>query len=124
MGISLHVQDDQGTICAAISRELVQLHKRLTGRGPKLVRTYIHEASVVVLMGDGHTPLEEGLRVAGRGREVSQARLDLFELHRDEFIEVVDRHLGRPVIGFMTGSQQEPSLIAHVFVLGGGSSVP
>jgi hypothetical protein len=40
MGISPHVQTDQGAVNAAISREVVQLHQQLTGRGPKLVRTY------------------------------------------------------------------------------------
>jgi len=33
MGHSLHMQSDQGTICATISRELEQLHKQLTGLG-------------------------------------------------------------------------------------------
>jgi uncharacterized protein YbcI len=47
---------------------------------------------------------------------VAQGRVDLLETIR-ELIEVIERHTGREVIGFMSSSQQDPDLLSFVFVL-------
>ena len=35
----------------------------------------------------------------------------------ERFKDVIENELGREVVGFMSGSQQDPDLIAEVFVL-------
>ena len=53
----------------------------------------------------------------GRQREVAQVRVDLSEDERQQFIEVIERHTGQKVAGFMSSSQQNPSLLSQVYVL-------
>jgi hypothetical protein len=36
---------------------------------------------------------------------------------RERFTAVVEHATGRPVIGFMSGNQQDPDMICEVFVL-------
>ena len=95
-----------------ITREIVRLHKDHFGRGPVTAKTHRHEDSVLVLMFEGHTPSEATLEQAGQARGVAQTRVDLSEALRQQFIEIVEKHTGRQVIGMMTGSQQEPSLLS------------
>lgn len=102
---------------AAISREIVVLLKDLTGRGPTKAKTYIHEDSVVVLLRDGHTRSEATMFAAGGSRGVAQGRVDMSETIRDPLIEVIERHTGRKVVGFMSSSQQDPDLLSFIFVL-------
>jgi len=102
---------------AAISRAIVQLHKRHFGRGPTNCKTYLHDDCVLVLMLRGHTASEGTLERAGQARGVAQTRVDISESVRQDFIDVVEQHTGRSVVGFMSSSQQEPSLLSHVYVL-------
>jgi hypothetical protein len=39
------------------------------------------------------------------------------EVMRGRFEEVIEAATGRPVIGFMSGNQQDPDMICEVFVL-------
>jgi uncharacterized protein YbcI len=102
---------------ADISREIVVLLKNLVGRGPTRSKTYIHEDCVVVLLREGHTRGEETMFEAGGGRAVAQGRVDMSETIRLPLIEVIERHAGRKVVGFLSSSQQDPDLISFIFVL-------
>ena len=102
---------------AAISREVVGLLKNLVGRGPTKSKVYLHDDCVVLLLREGHTRGEETMYEAGAGRAVAQGRVDISETIRGPLIEVIERHTGREVVGFMSSSQQEPDLLAFTFVL-------
>lgn len=102
---------------AAISREIVVLLKDLTGRGPTKAKTYVHDDCVVLLLREGHTRSEETMFQAGGARGVAQGRVDMSETIRAPLIEVIERHTGREVVGFMSSSQQDPDLLSFVFVL-------
>lgn len=102
---------------AAISREIVGLLKDLIGRGPTKSRTYIHDDCVVVLLREGHTRGEKTMFEAGGGRGVAQSRVDMSETIREPLVEVIERQMGRRVIGFMSSSQQRPDLLSFIFVL-------
>jgi uncharacterized protein YbcI len=102
---------------AAISRELVQAHKEVFGRGPTKARTHLHEDCVVVLMREGHTLSEASMARGDRSREVAQQRVDLSNDASSRFVEVVERNVGRGVIGFMSSSHQDPDLLVFIFVL-------
>ncbi|HSK50410.1 MAG TPA: Na-translocating system protein MpsC family protein [Solirubrobacterales bacterium] len=102
---------------AAISREVVVLLKSLVGRGPTKSKAYIHDDCVVLLLREGHTRGEETMFEAGGSRRVAQGRVDISETIRGSLIEVIERHTGRKVVGFMSSSQQHPDLISFVFVL-------
>jgi uncharacterized protein YbcI len=109
---------------SVISREVVQAHKEIFGRGPTKARTHLHEDCVVVLMREGHTPSETSMARGDRARQVAQQRVDLSEDSRQVFIDVVERSLGRKVVGFLSSSQQDPDLLCHVFVLENSPLVP
>jgi uncharacterized protein YbcI len=102
---------------AAISREIVVLLKNLTGRGPTKAKTYIHEDCVLLLLREGHTRSEETMFDAGGARGVAQGRVDMSETIRGPLVEVIERHTGRKVVGFMSSSQQDPDLLCFIFVL-------
>jgi uncharacterized protein YbcI len=109
-------EEHQGRL-GAISREVVGLLKTLVGRGPTRAKTYIHDDCVFVLLREGHTKGEETMFEGGGGRGVAQSRVDLAETIRPPLIEVIERHMDRTVVGFMSSSQQHPDLISFVFVL-------
>jgi uncharacterized protein YbcI len=102
---------------SAISRETVGLLKDLVGRGPTKSKAYIHDDCVLLLLREGHTRGEETMFEAGGSRGVAQGRVDISETIRQRLTEMVERHLERRVIGFMSSSQQHPDLISFVFVL-------
>lgn len=102
---------------AAITREVIQLTKTLTGRGPTKGKTYLQSDCVLVLMREAHTPSEGTMAGGGRQRQVAQTRVDISEDARRKFIEIIEQHTGRKVVGFMSSSQQDPSLLAQVYVL-------
>lgn len=104
-------------ISAAISREITVLTKSLTGRGPTKVKTYFERECILVLMREAHTTSEGSLAGGGRQRDVAQTRVDISEDSRAAFVEIIERNTGQKVVGFITGSQQDPSLLAQVYIL-------
>lgn len=102
---------------ASISREIVVLLKDLTGRGPTKAKTYVHGDCVILLLREGHTRSEATMFAAGGSRGVAQSRVDISETIRNPLVEVIERHSGRKVVGFMSSSQQDPDLLSFVFVL-------
>ena len=101
---------------ATISREIVQTLKQDSGRGPVKARTYIHDDCVLVLLREGHTPSEHTMAEGGLQRAVAQGRVDLSEAISAKLVAIVERTLGRKVLGFMSSSQQDPDLLSYVFV--------
>lgn len=101
----------------AISGSIVALHKKHLGRGPVRARTYLHDDSVLVLMYGGHTRAEETLRGDGEEEAVAGLRVKAAAAISEQLTAVVEAETGRKVIGYMSGSQQDPSLLSHVFVL-------
>jgi len=100
-----------------ISTSIVKLLKEYYGKGPERVRTTWDGDLVVVLMRGGFTRVEQTLLDAGRGHSVIQQRMDFQDVMRTKFNEVIEQNIGRKVVAFMSGSHQEPDLIAEVFVL-------
>ena len=109
--------DEQESPQRTIQRDITAIHKEFFGRGPIRSKLYMQPDSVLVLMFEGHTRGEESLHQAGERRSVAQGRVDVSESARARFIEVVERHTGRNVVGFMSSSQQDPDLLSHVYVL-------
>jgi len=108
---------EHGETLAAISDGLVSLLKEYYGVGPTQAKTYYHDDLVVCVLRGGFTRVEKTLLAGGRGRAVIQQRMEFQEVMRQRFEAVVQGATGRPVIGFMSGNQQEPDMICEVFVL-------
>jgi uncharacterized protein YbcI len=101
----------------AISDGLVSLLKEFYGRGPTQAKSYYQDDLVVGLLRGGYTRVEETLRDGGRGSAVIEQRMQFQELMRERFEEVIEKAIGREVIGFMSGNQQDPDMMCEVFIL-------
>jgi uncharacterized protein YbcI len=106
-----------GEVRTAISEGVVALLKDFYGTGPTRAKTYVMDDLVVCVLRGGFSRVEQTLLEGGRREAVSQQRMQFQEIMRERFIAVVENATGRPVIGFMAGSQQEPDMICEVFVL-------
>ena len=110
-------QESRGDLLAAISGRIVSLHKDYYGKGPTKAKTYYQGDLLVVLLRGGFTRVEETLRAEGRGEDVIEQRMAFQEVMRPRYVEAVEELTGRKVVGFMSGSQQDPDMISEVFVL-------
>jgi uncharacterized protein YbcI len=107
-----------GDVLTAISDGMVGLLKEFYGRGPTRTKTYFQDDLVVCVLRGGFSKVEETLLEGGRGSAVIQQRMEFQEVMRDRFTGVIEDATGRPVIGFMSGNQQDPDLMCEVFILG------
>jgi uncharacterized protein YbcI len=106
-----------GDALTAISDGLVGLLKEFYGRGPSHAKTYYADDLVVCVLRGGFSKVEETLLEGGRGSAVIQQRMAFQDLMRERFEAVISHATGRPVIGFMSGNQQEPDMMCEVFIL-------
>ena len=121
--MNLHTQletppDASGEVLTAISNGMVGLLKEYYGRGPTGAKSYYQDDLVVCVLRGGFSRIEQTLLDGGRGHAVIQQRMEFQELMRGRFVKVIEEAVGRPVIGFMSGNQQDPDLMCEVFVLG------
>ena len=96
---------------------MVVLLKEFYGRGPTRTKTYFEDDLVVCLLRGGYSRVEQTLLEGGRGGSVIRQRMEFQELMRERFVAVIEDATGRPVIGFMSGNQQDPDIMCEVFIL-------
>jgi uncharacterized protein YbcI len=109
---------EHGDVLTAISDGLVGLLKEYYGRGPTRAKSYYEDDLVVCVLRGGFSRVEQTLLAGGRGEAVIQQRMEFQEVMRSRFAQVIEDATGRPVIGFMSGNQQDPDLMCEVFILG------
>jgi uncharacterized protein YbcI len=108
---------NHGEVLSEISEGMVALLKDYYGVGPSQTKTYYQDDLVVCVLRGGFTRVEQTLLDGQRGRAVIEQRMAFQEVMRERFEAVIQHATGRPVIGFMSGNQQEPDMICEVFVL-------
>jgi uncharacterized protein YbcI len=106
-----------GDVLSAISDGMVGLLREFYGRGPSRAKSYYEDDLVVCLLRGGFSRVEQTLLEGGRGASVIAQRMEFQELMRDRFVAVIEAATGRPVIGFMSGNQQDPNIMCEVFIL-------
>jgi uncharacterized protein YbcI len=109
--------ENHGEVLTAISDGLVALLKEFYGRGPTRAKSYYEDDLVVCLLRGGFTRVEQTLLEGGRGPAVIQQRMEFQDLMRERFETVIQSATGRPVIGYMSGNQQDPDIMCEVFIL-------
>ena len=102
---------------AEISNEAVGVLREYTGRGPTRAKTMINEDVVTVLLADTLTKGERRLAENGHAERIIELRHDFQQVMREDLIAVVERHLERKVIAFMSQNHIDPDLAVEVFVL-------
>jgi uncharacterized protein YbcI len=106
----------RGELVSQLSREIVQLHARLYGRGPTKARSYLHGDYAVCILEEVFTTAERTLIAAGSGDHVSDTRKKFQEAVRGEFIEVVERITERTVRVFLSQVDVEANLALEFFI--------
>ena len=112
-------EEGGGTMRQDISREMVGLYKRYSGRGPVRCHTYLQRELVTVVLGGGYTAGEQTLFEDGRWHEVRRARQIWQDTMQERFVEMIERQTGRKVAAFMSANHQDPDLAVELFVLAG-----
>jgi uncharacterized protein YbcI len=108
----------RGALVSQLSREIVQLHARLYGRGPTKARSYLHSDYAFCVLEEIFTIAEKTLVAAGSGEHVRDTRRKFQEAVKDEFIQVVERITGRRVRVFLSQVDVESNLALEFFFFG------
>ncbi|HEY6550893.1 MAG TPA: Na-translocating system protein MpsC family protein [Solirubrobacterales bacterium] len=106
----------RGALVSQLSREIVQLHARLYGRGPTKARSYLHGDYAVCILEEVFTTAERTLIVAGSGDHVSDTRKKFQDAVGKEFIDVVERITERTVRVFLSQVDVEANLALEFFI--------
>jgi uncharacterized protein YbcI len=113
----------RGALVSQLSREIVQLHARLYGRGPTKARSYLQADYAVCILEEIFTTAERTLIEAGSGDHVSDTRKKFQEAVKDEFIGVVEQITGRPVRVFLSQVDVETNLALEFFIFADAQGV-
>jgi uncharacterized protein YbcI len=100
-----------------LSREIVQLHARLYGRGPTKARSYLQGDYAACILEEVFTTAERTLVAAGSGEHVRDTRKKFQDAVKNEFVEVVERVTGRTVRVVLSQVDIEANLALEFFIL-------
>jgi len=107
----------QRDAAAAVSRELVSLHKQFYGKGPVRAKTYLVNDTVLCVLEGGFTVVERTLIEVGRASAVHEIRTSFQSAMRDQFTQVVESALGRRVRAYMSQVHTDPDVAVELFLL-------
>jgi uncharacterized protein YbcI len=108
----------RGDVVAEISNGLVALHMKYYGKGPREAKTHLVDDTVICILREGFTSVEQTLIEADRGQTVRDMRANFHGVKQDEFIEVVESATGRSVTAYMSQLHMGPDLAVEIFLLG------
>lgn len=113
---SLPSGPDRGALVAQLSREIVQLHARMYGRGPTKARSYLQREFALCVLQEIFTQAERTLIATGSGEHVRVTRLKFQEAIRDEFVSIAERVTGRTVRVFISQVDPDTDVAAQLFL--------
>ncbi len=108
-----------GSLAADVSREMVRLMSRFTGRGPTKARTTLDTNVLVVLLEDTLTKAEKNLVAAGEEEAVLHMRRTFQETMHDDAVAKIEELTGRRVVSFLCDTDVQNDVAAEVFVFDG-----
>jgi uncharacterized protein YbcI len=106
-----------GEMLAEVSRSVVRLHKDVYGKGPTRARAHMVGDLVVCVLAGGFTRAELTLSAGGKGDVVRRQREELQAIARERFTSTIESITGRPVLGWLSSTDEAAQLSAEVFVL-------
>jgi uncharacterized protein YbcI len=106
----------RGAVVSQLSREIVQLHARLYGRGPTKARSYIHADYAVCILEEIFTTAERTLIDAGSREHVMETRAKFQDAVSEQFIEIVEGATGRKVRVFSSQVDIDANMAVEFFV--------
>ena len=109
-------RSDLGQISSLVSRQIVQLHARLFGRGPTRAKTYITRDYALSVLEEIFTPPERTLISAGKGEHVQATRMAFQEAVQDDFIAIVEETTERTVRALISQVHLDTGLAIELFL--------
>jgi uncharacterized protein YbcI len=106
----------RGALVSQLSREIVQLHARLYGRGPTKARSYLQSDYAVCVLEEIFTTAERTLIDAGSRDHVQDTRKKFQDAVQGEFIGIVERITGRKVRVFLSQVDIDSNLALEFFL--------
>jgi uncharacterized protein YbcI len=106
-----------GSVHAAITREIVKLHAAHFGKGPLRARSYWAGDTLICQMEDILTPVERTLIEHDRGAQVYTLRRGFQDAMEGEFSAAVERLSGRRVRAFLSQVHLDPDVAIEIFML-------
>ncbi len=110
-------QPERGQTSARISREIVQLHARLYGRGPTKARTFVERDYVLCILEEVFTVAERTLIRAGNGEQVMATRMAFQDAMQGEFVTLVEEATQRQIRAFISQVHIAAGLAVELFLL-------
>lgn len=107
---------DMGEVSSHVSRQIVQLHARLYGRGPTRAKTYIAQDYLLSVLEEIFTPAERTLIGAGKGEHVQTTRMAFQDAVKDAFIAIVEETTGRPVRTLVSQVDLQTGVAVELFL--------
>lgn len=115
--LASEIRSERGLLAADISRQMVRLLSRYTGRGPTRARTTLNTNLAVTVFHEALTKAELNLAAAGHTEAVHQMRRTFQAMMRDHAIEIVERTTGRVVVAHLSDIDPDANIAAEVFIL-------
>jgi uncharacterized protein YbcI len=106
---------DRGQIASQVSRQIVQLHARLFGRGPTRAKTYIEDDYVLCVLEEIFTPAELTLIRADQAAQVEATRRAFQEAVKADLVEVVEKATGGTVRALMSQVDINQQIAVELF---------
>ncbi len=107
---------EPGPIASRISREVVQLHAQLFGRGPTRAKTHLAGDYALCLLEDVFTAAEKTLIKAGNSDQVKVTRAAFQDAVGKEFIAIAEAATGRPVRTLISQVDVETEMAVELFL--------
>jgi uncharacterized protein YbcI len=107
-----------GEELAAVTNGIVGLFREYYGRGPTRAKSYLlDDRYLVTILRDTLTTVERTLADTGQTDLVRRVRLVFQEAMADSFTDVVERGLGRKVVGYHSQILVNPDVGFEFFLL-------
>jgi uncharacterized protein YbcI len=115
------VMRPEASASAQISRSIVKLLARYTGRGPTKAKAVIDPGHALVVLEDALTTGEQSLVAAGEGELVRRQRERFHRLMREEAVAAVESATGRRVRVVLCDLDPEAGIAIQCFVFDGSA---
>jgi uncharacterized protein YbcI len=106
-----------GEASAAISNGLMHLHMEFYGRGPTRAKTLFVDDTVVCMLWDGFTKVEQTLIERDQTAAVETFRRTFQIAMEAQFIGVVEGATERKVMAYMSQVHVDPNIAVEFFLL-------
>ena len=94
----------------------MHLHMRFYGRGPTRAKTHVVDDTVICVLWNGFTTVEETLISQGETAAVESFRRTFQAAMETEFIEIIEAATGRTVGAYMSQVHIDPNVAVELFL--------